>query len=145
MVLQEAIAAGDVGAIVGISISSVLVIVNVVVIARQPESKKKLTFKVCLKKREKKICIISHHFYVLVCELNPSDWFCTIKLIIRVTICVYLFQVPLVPWIPALSAFINLYLMFNLSPATWIRFSVWMALGKQNYFFSMFISFSITS
>lgn len=53
MVLQEAIAAGDVGAIVGISISSVLVIVNVVVIARQPESKKKLTFKVCLKKREK--------------------------------------------------------------------------------------------
>lgn len=87
VVLQEAIAAGDVGAIVGISISSVLVIVNVVVIARQPESKKKLTFKV-----------------------------------------------PLVPWIPALSAFINLYLMFNLSPATWIRFSVWMALGFLIYF-----------
>lgn len=87
VVLQEEIVDGDVGAIVGVSIASVLVIVNVFVIARQPESKKKLTFKV-----------------------------------------------PLVPWIPALSAFINLYLMFNLSPATWIRFSVWMAIGFLIYF-----------
>ncbi|XP_047501241.1 uncharacterized protein LOC125047168 [Penaeus chinensis] len=87
VVLQEDIGEGDVGAIVGVSIASVLMIVNVIVIARQPESKKKLTFKV-----------------------------------------------PLVPWIPALSAFINLYLMFNLSPATWIRFSVWMAIGFLIYF-----------
>ncbi|XP_063597840.1 cationic amino acid transporter 2-like isoform X2 [Penaeus indicus] len=87
VVLQEEIGGGDVGAIVAVSIASVLVIVNVIVIARQPESKKKLTFKV-----------------------------------------------PLVPWIPALSAFINLYLMFNLSPATWIRFSVWMGIGFLIYF-----------
>lgn len=46
VVLQEEIVDGDVGAIVGVSIASVLVIVNVFVIARQPESKKKLTFKV---------------------------------------------------------------------------------------------------
>ncbi|XP_042892590.1 uncharacterized protein LOC122266776 isoform X2 [Penaeus japonicus] len=87
VVLQEEIADGDVGALVGVSILAVLVLVNVVVIARQPESKKKLSFKV-----------------------------------------------PLVPWIPALSAFINLYLMFNLSPPTWIRFSVWMAIGFLIYF-----------
>ncbi|KAL7638807.1 UNVERIFIED_CONTAM: hypothetical protein RMT77_010341 [Armadillidium vulgare] len=45
------------------------------------------------------------------------------------------FQVPFVPWIPAASTFINLYLMCNLSPATWIRFAVWMALGLLIYFF----------
>ncbi|KAB7508087.1 Cationic amino acid transporter 2 [Armadillidium nasatum] len=44
------------------------------------------------------------------------------------------FQVPFVPWIPALSTFINLYLMCNLSGATWIRFAVWMVIGFLIYF-----------
>lgn len=41
------------------------------------------------------------------------------------------FKVPFVPWIPCLSVLINLYLMFQLDLQTWIRFSVWGAIGKD--------------
>ncbi|XP_048250128.1 cationic amino acid transporter 3-like isoform X1 [Haliotis rufescens] len=44
------------------------------------------------------------------------------------------FKVPGLPWIPALSAFINIYLMMKLSVPTWIRFGVWMAIGFAIYF-----------
>lgn len=45
------------------------------------------------------------------------------------------FQVPLVPYIPILSMFVNFYLMLKLSYTTWIRFAVWMAIGLAIYFF----------
>ena len=45
------------------------------------------------------------------------------------------FKVPLVPLLPNLSIFINLYLMLKLSMATWVRFSVWMSLGGLIYAF----------
>ncbi|CAK9290274.1 unnamed protein product [Gordionus sp. m RMFG-2023] len=44
------------------------------------------------------------------------------------------FKVPLVPLLPFLSIFINIYLMMNLGANTWIRFVVWMALGLLIYF-----------
>ncbi|XP_059476677.1 high affinity cationic amino acid transporter 1 [Neocloeon triangulifer] len=43
------------------------------------------------------------------------------------------FKVPWVPIIPALSVIFNLYLMLELDGHTWIRFSVWMALGFLIY------------
>jgi APA family basic amino acid/polyamine antiporter len=43
------------------------------------------------------------------------------------------FRVPLMPWIPALSALACLGLMLNLPGDTWLRFLAWMALGLIVY------------
>ncbi|XP_074467237.1 high affinity cationic amino acid transporter 1 isoform X3 [Sebastes fasciatus] len=44
------------------------------------------------------------------------------------------FKVPLLPFIPVISMFVNVYLMMQLDRGTWIRFSIWMALGFVIYF-----------
>lgn len=40
-------------------------------------------------------------------------------------------QVPLLPFLPVLSMFINVYLMMQLDRGTWMRFAIWMAIGKS--------------
>lgn len=40
------------------------------------------------------------------------------------------FMVPGVPVLPLLTVFVDIFLMLNLSYLTWIRFSVWMVIGK---------------
>ncbi|XP_008330899.1 high affinity cationic amino acid transporter 1 [Cynoglossus semilaevis] len=45
------------------------------------------------------------------------------------------FKVPLLPFIPVFSMFVNVYLMMQLDRGTWMRFSIWMALGFAIYFF----------
>ncbi|XP_025264770.1 cationic amino acid transporter 3 [Camponotus floridanus] len=45
------------------------------------------------------------------------------------------FKVPLVPLIPCLSIFINIYLMFQLDVFTWIRFATWLLIGLCIYGF----------
>ncbi|XP_037934298.1 cationic amino acid transporter 2 isoform X2 [Teleopsis dalmanni] len=45
------------------------------------------------------------------------------------------FRVPFVPIVPAISIFINIYLMLQLDTMTWIRFGIWMIIGLSIYFF----------
>ncbi|XP_076290578.1 cationic amino acid transporter 2 isoform X1 [Lasioglossum baleicum] len=44
------------------------------------------------------------------------------------------FSVPLVPFLPALSILINIYLMMMLDKMTWVRFAIWMVIGLGIYF-----------
>ncbi|XP_071371606.1 high affinity cationic amino acid transporter 1-like [Centroberyx affinis] len=44
------------------------------------------------------------------------------------------FKVPLLPFVPVASMFINVYLMMQLDRGTWMRFAIWMVLGFIIYF-----------
>ncbi|XP_068441014.1 high affinity cationic amino acid transporter 1-like [Clinocottus analis] len=44
------------------------------------------------------------------------------------------FKVPLLPFVPVFSMFINVYLMMQLDKGTWMRFAIWMVLGFLIYF-----------
>ncbi|XP_068142884.1 cationic amino acid transporter 2 isoform X1 [Drosophila tropicalis] len=44
------------------------------------------------------------------------------------------FKVPLVPWLPGISILINIYLMIKLDILTWVRFSIWIAIGLAIFF-----------
>ncbi|XP_053751762.1 cationic amino acid transporter 3-like [Panthera pardus] len=50
------------------------------------------------------------------------------------------FKVPALPLLPVLSIFMNIYLMMQVSAATWARFGVWMLIG-----FALYFSYAIQS
>ncbi|XP_055461037.1 cationic amino acid transporter 3 [Psammomys obesus] len=44
------------------------------------------------------------------------------------------FKVPLVPLLPLLSIFVNIYLMMQMTAGTWVQFGIWMLIGFAIYF-----------
>lgn len=42
-------------------------------------------------------------------------------------------QVPLLPFLPVASLFINVYLMMQLDRGTWMRFAIWMVIGTWTF------------
>lgn len=94
-------------------ILGIMLLLLVLLLARQPQSTKDLSFKVY--------------------KSNIFD-----KLILLFNLIFYTVQVPLVPLIPCLSILLNIYLMMKLDIHTWIRFSIWLLIGLFIYvFYSM--------
>lgn len=92
---------------------AVVCFVITLLIWQQPESMTKLSFKV---KREY-ACThrVSYYPFAVVCNVRCFRVFS---------------QVPLLPFLPVLSMFINVYLMMQLGKGTWMRFAIWMVIGK---------------
>ncbi|EDV97303.1 cationic amino acid transporter 3 [Drosophila grimshawi] len=85
--------------------------------------------------------------FMQVFELDSTGGIVSLSLVgvILICICVSIgmqpvstieltFKVPLVPFVPCLSVFVNLYLMFQLDLYTWIRFLIWVFIGYCIYF-----------
>lgn len=97
--------------VVALTVIFMVSLLLIFIIWRQPESKTKLSFKVrnaLLEAYMDSICSHTHQF------------------LMSATL-----QVPLLPFIPVISMFVNVYLMMQLDRGTWIRFAIWMVLGKQ--------------
>ncbi|XP_019940153.1 cationic amino acid transporter 2 isoform X2 [Paralichthys olivaceus] len=95
------------------------------------------------------VCVVSYlTTYHISCILRAEVWILALLCVCLLIFsgCVFMvcrqpqtskkvsFMVPLLPFLPILSIFVNIYLMVQLSGDTWIRFSVWMAVGFLIYF-----------
>lgn len=107
-----ALLAGHASVVVPCVLLSLMCAVCVIIIWRQPESKAALTFKVAPQHTQPRPPGSE------VVEWAESDAAFTSRP-----------QVPLLPWLPLFSVFVNIYLMMQLDMQTWINFTVWMVIG----------------
>ncbi|XP_068143143.1 cationic amino acid transporter 3 isoform X1 [Drosophila tropicalis] len=103
-------------------------------------------------------CLLSLGVGLIITLALPSikelqAWALTLLILFAVLICVVLvliclqpreprsglFRVPFVPLVPAISIFINIYLMLQLDSWTWIRFGIWMIVGIPTYIACWFL------
>ncbi|RDD46240.1 High affinity cationic amino acid transporter 1 [Trichoplax sp. H2] len=115
----------------------------------QPTSQSGRTVIKCVTALSAAILALNLILIKLINQLLNRTWWaillvCTLVLLILIVIYIIVrqpknrqklkFKVPLVPFIPILSLFINLFLILKLPTATWIRFAIWMAIGFSIYF-----------
>uniref|UniRef100_A0A671LWQ2 High affinity cationic amino acid transporter 1-like n=1 Tax=Sinocyclocheilus anshuiensis TaxID=1608454 RepID=A0A671LWQ2_9TELE len=89
------------------------------------------------------------YFFSLMAVLGGSAMWNIVALCVLFSMCVIVtfiiwrqpesktklsFKVPLLPFIPVVSMFVNVYLMMQLDRGTWIRFAIWMSIGLIIYF-----------
>jgi len=86
------------------------------------------------------VCIRSNtttlnHWFgaILFCLKSSSGPFLQLTIVfteIFANFHVFCSQVPLVPLVPILNMFVNIYLMVSLPPSTWYKLLVWLAAGE---------------
>lgn len=150
--------AGHPVVVVACVILALLCAVCMIIIWRQPESKEALTFKVTIKTREhpryvnKRITVL----YDAILEAQQLRRFVSHKAFLRSQtvsphraefhdlLSLRPLKVPLLPWLPLFSVFVNIYLMMQLDIGTWCRFTVWMSIGTtfDLGWFSLWLLFS---
>lgn len=106
--------AGHASVVVPCVLLGLMCTVCVVIIWRQPESKEALTFKVAPQTRHTQPRPPGPE---VAQWAEPDAGFTSGP------------QVPLLPWLPLFSVFVNIYLMMQLDMQTWINFTVWMVIG----------------
>ena len=95
--------------------------------------------------------LVHHEAWAIIVAI-----FCSILIIFAVTIMLlqpkngarFPFTVPCIPWLPIASVVVNLFLLLKLSYWTWVRFAVWMVIGRYKDFsasktFFMFYNFFV--
>lgn len=94
-------------------------------------------------------CVVALGLSLIISMMDAAEWYTIVLMVIFAAVLVGIilmisrqpraskelaFTVPLVPWLPALSIMINIYLMTQLDVMTWVRFIVWIVVGLLIYF-----------
>ncbi|XP_047450809.1 high affinity cationic amino acid transporter 1-like isoform X2 [Mugil cephalus] len=110
----------------------------------EPSALSGFTVNVCTATLGVLVCVFS----VVAVQGGMAPWSLSV-LVILMVVCVIItfivfrqpqsktklaFKVPLLPFVPVISMFVNVYLMMQLDRGTWLRFAIWMVLGFFIYF-----------